>query len=334
MRRSAIFPAWGRILCGYRPFLSVEITKECPLRCPGCYAYEPGHLNDGKSFQALTELRGDELVGGVLALIRKFRPLHVSIVGGEPLVRYRELTPIIRQLDALEIETQVVTSAVSPIPREWGEFGNLHLAVSVDGLGPEHEVRRAPATYDRILRHIEGHQVIVHCTIIPQFLSQSGYLTEFARFWSLQPGVRKIWFSLFTPQKGQNTPERLSEAERGVAIDRISAIRSIYPKVYAPEMVLNGYRHPPASPAECIFAQITSCVSADLSTPVVPCQIGGRPECSECGCIAATGFASLGNIRLAGLLKLSDLFALSRRFGEKWRSRRPNGFHAENAPFA
>ena len=38
--------AWGRILTGYRPNLSIEITKECPLRCPGCYAYEDGHLGD------------------------------------------------------------------------------------------------------------------------------------------------------------------------------------------------------------------------------------------------------------------------------------------------
>ena len=36
--------AWGRILTGYRPNLSIEITKECPLRCPGCYAYGDEHL--------------------------------------------------------------------------------------------------------------------------------------------------------------------------------------------------------------------------------------------------------------------------------------------------
>ncbi len=34
-----VVQAWCRILSGYRPNLSIEITKECPLRCPGCYAY-------------------------------------------------------------------------------------------------------------------------------------------------------------------------------------------------------------------------------------------------------------------------------------------------------
>ena len=40
----AIFSAWGRILTGYKPFLSIEITREGPLRCPGCYAYGDEHL--------------------------------------------------------------------------------------------------------------------------------------------------------------------------------------------------------------------------------------------------------------------------------------------------
>ena len=42
-----VFTAWGRILAGYRPALSVEITRECPLRCPGCYAYGDEHLGGG-----------------------------------------------------------------------------------------------------------------------------------------------------------------------------------------------------------------------------------------------------------------------------------------------
>jgi hypothetical protein len=95
--------------------------------------------------------------------------------------------------------------------------------------------------------------------------------------------------------------------------------------VYAPEVVLNGYRHPPDSPSECIFAQTTRCVSVDLSTPVVPCQIGGRPECSECGCIAGAGLASIGKFKLAGLVKVSDIFRLSKQLGERFMGGLPRG---------
>ena len=40
----SLFQTWGRILGGRVPTLSIEITRECPLRCPGCYAYEDAHL--------------------------------------------------------------------------------------------------------------------------------------------------------------------------------------------------------------------------------------------------------------------------------------------------
>jgi organic radical activating enzyme len=323
MRKAAIFPAWSRILRGYQPFLSIEITKECPLHCSGCYAYSPDHLNNGRSIRSLSEWRGEELIHKVMALVRRHRPLHVSIVGGEPLVRTREVTHILALLNGLGIETQVVTSAVRPIPREWKQFSNLHLSVSVDGLQADHDSRRTPATYERVLRNIDGHAVIVHCTIIPKFLAAHDYLKDFVHTWSLLKNVRKIWFSLFTPQKNEFMPERLSPQDRAVAIDRIAALQSQYPKLYAPEIVLRGFRNPPDSPAECIFAQITKCVSADLETPILPCQIGGHPECPECGCIASAGMTAIGNIKLAGVVKLADLFACSKKIGERWRAGKP-----------
>jgi MoaA/NifB/PqqE/SkfB family radical SAM enzyme len=91
MKKSDVNPAWGRILMGYRPFLSIEITKECPLQCPGCHGYAPEHLGADANLRRLSDLRGDDLVNRVGALVQRRRPLHVSIVGGEPLVRYREL---------------------------------------------------------------------------------------------------------------------------------------------------------------------------------------------------------------------------------------------------
>src|SRR6201981_215650 len=86
-----IFSAWGRILTGYTPALSIEITRECPLRCPGCYAYGDDHLGGDVTLREVSDHSGQALVDGVLGLIDRHRPLHVSIVGGEPLVRYREL---------------------------------------------------------------------------------------------------------------------------------------------------------------------------------------------------------------------------------------------------
>src|SRR5256714_15296587 len=106
MRKADIIPAWGGILRGRRPFLSVEITRECPLRCPGCYAYQPEHLGAAGPLRQLSELKGEALVAGVLAMVRRFRPLHLSVVGGGPLVRIRELERSLPRLERLGVEGQ------------------------------------------------------------------------------------------------------------------------------------------------------------------------------------------------------------------------------------
>jgi sulfatase maturation enzyme AslB (radical SAM superfamily) len=202
MKRNEVIRAWGKILTGGYPSLSIEITKECPLRCPGCYAYEPEHLQQIGGLRDLSDFKGDDLIENVLALVRRYRPLHLSIVGGEPLVRFRELNELLPKLSEMGVAVQVVTSAVREIPKTWNKIENLYIVVSIDGLQPEHDARRKPATYGRILRNIAGHQITVHCTVTKQMTERQNYLKDFTRFWSEKPEVKKIWFSLFTPQIG------------------------------------------------------------------------------------------------------------------------------------
>src|SRR5436190_8028140 len=148
-----IFAAWGRILSGDMPAMSIEITRECPLHCPGCYAYGDEHLGGTVTLREVRDYKGQALIDGVIALVDKHQPLHLSIVGGEPLVRYRELDTLLPLLAARGIHTQLVTSAVREIPRHWAAIPRMSIVVSIDGLQPEHDVRRAPATYDRIQKH-------------------------------------------------------------------------------------------------------------------------------------------------------------------------------------
>src|SRR5215470_13037806 len=115
LKLAQVLAAWKSILTGSSPMLSIEITRECPLRCPGCYAYGDTHLGGGVTLRGLADYRGDELVQRVIGLVRQHRPLHVSIVGGEPLIRQRELGRILPALSAMGVHTMVVTSAVIPI---------------------------------------------------------------------------------------------------------------------------------------------------------------------------------------------------------------------------
>src|SRR5687768_18446187 len=64
-----------------------------------------------------------------LPILDEHRPVHVSIIGGEPLVRHRELGQILPRLADRGVYTQVVTSAVRPIPLEWAalQIGRAHV---------------------------------------------------------------------------------------------------------------------------------------------------------------------------------------------------------------
>src|SRR5262245_30806579 len=245
-----IFIAWGRILRGYRPALSVEITRECPLRCPGCYAYGDEHLGGEVTLRQVSDYKGQELIDRFMDLVDEHKPVHISIVGGEPLVRFRELNEILPKLAARGIYMQVVTSAVRPIPIEWASIPRLQMVVSIDGLQPEHDVRRTPATYDRVLKHIVGHQITVHCTVTRQQVQRDGYLEEFLRFWSAQEEVEKIWCSLYTPQLGEVSEERLRPVDRERVVHDLLALRLKFPKLALPTGLIDVYANPPDSPAE------------------------------------------------------------------------------------
>src|SRR5438045_3396904 len=184
-----ILTAWGRILTGYTPALSIEITRECPLRCPGCYAYGDDHLGGGVTLREVRDFKGQELTGQFLALVDR---------------------------------------------------------------------QRTPATYDRILKHIEGHKITVHCTITRQQVNRPGYMEEFLRLWSARREVEKIWISLYTPQIGEISEERLRPDDRARVVNDLMALRLRYPKLALPKGLIEVYADPPASPEHCVFARTTA----------------------------------------------------------------------------
>jgi sulfatase maturation enzyme AslB (radical SAM superfamily) len=316
LKTSEVIRAWGKILKGERPSLSIEITRECPLQCPGCYAYDDAHLGGGATLRSLHDRKGQALVDGVLELVDRLRPLHLSLVGGDPLVRYRELESMIPPLLARGVHVQVVTSAFRPLAASWTLLPRLNIVVSIDGLKPEHDIRRAPATYDRILKNIAGQNVTIHCTVTGQMMKRPGYLKEFLEFWTPRPEIRKVWFSLFTPQIGDQLPEMLLPEERQQAVADMLNLRLEFPKLDMPEGLIRQFTAPPAGPADCVFALTTQTLSADLKTKIVPCQFGGNPDCASCGCIASMGLAAVAAHKLGGFLPVGAIFKASVKIGQ------------------
>lgn len=316
MRISEVLRAWKKILQGEAPSLSIEITRECPLRCPGCYAYGSDHLGGGVTLRELRDFKGQELVDNIMQAVDHFKPLHLSLVGGDPLVRYRELEQLVPLITERGIHLQIVTSAFRPFPLSWTQNPLVNVVVSIDGLQPEHDVRRTPATYQRILANIAGQKITVHCTVTAQMMDRPDYLKEFVEFWSAKHEINKIWFSIFTPQMGDQLPEILTPGQRAQVITDLTQLRKLYPKIDMPQEMIQQFATPPDSPKDCIFAQTTKSISADLKSMITPCQFGGQPDCSQCGCAASMGLAAVGAYKLGGLIPLKPIFDLSRRVGQ------------------
>jgi MoaA/NifB/PqqE/SkfB family radical SAM enzyme len=298
--------AWKSILTGSSPMLSIEVTRECPLKCPGCYAYGDGHLGGSVTLRGLADYRGEELVQRLIALVRQHHPLHVSLVGGEPLVRHRELSRVLPVLSAMGVHTMVVTSAVIPIPSEWMSIPRVRVAVSVDGLPEHHDPRRAPATYNRILQNIEDTRVNIHWTITRAMADRDDYADEYLAFWSRRPEVVRIWVSLYTPQKGEVSDEMLTAAQRIRIAGQLVTMKNRYPKLLFNEGIAGAILSPPKNPGECMFARMSTNYSADLATRVEPCVFGGDPDCSQCGCASSIGLHWLKELGI-GPVKIKHL---------------------------
>lgn len=305
--KSKLFSAWGRILLGRLPMLSIEITRECPLHCPGCYAYGDMHLGGQTTLRQLSDYRGQELVDRVLQLVRQHRPLQVSLVGGEPLLRHRELSQILPALSEMGVYSMVVTSAVVPIPREWMQIPRAIVAVSVDGLPEHHDVRREPATYDRILRNIEGRRVNIHWTITRPMLARRSYLEEYVAFWNARPEVDRIWVSIYTPQQGEQSPEMLEPEDRHSLLAELLRIKPRFGKLLINQGIVHALAEPPANPDECLFSKMSVNYSADFETRVEPCVFGGTPDCSQCGCAISSGLHWLKSVEVVGPLKMDHI---------------------------
>ena len=104
----------------------------------------------------------------------------------------------------------------------------------------------------------------------------------------------------------------LRPEDRECVVREIGELAARHPKLadMRPQLIA-GYLRPPATPADCIFAKTTACVSSDLKRAITPCQFGGDPDCTQCGCMASMGLDAVGRHRLAGVLPVRRVLSAS-----------------------
>src|SRR6202030_2373711 len=107
------------------------------------------------------------------------------------------------------------------------------------------------------LKNIAGRRVNIHCTIVRQQLQQPGYLEQFLALWSARPEINRIWFSVYTPQRGESSAEKLLPEDRLRLVELLPSLSRRFPKLMLPEGMARAFAAPPSSPADCLFAKMS-----------------------------------------------------------------------------
>jgi hypothetical protein len=107
---------------------------------------------------------------------------------------------------------------------------------------------------------------------------------------------------------------------REKAVADLDRLRIDLPKLRFGAPLKKAFLNPPQSPQDCTFARVTRTISADFKTVVEPCQFGGTPNCSECGCLASVGLHTLTQYQLpVARIPVGSLFEASDRVGHTVR---------------
>lgn len=165
--------------CKYhkRPYLvNLEVTKRCNAKCDFC-AYWQDPVKDELDDYA--------------PVIKKLRPVVVSITGGEPLIR-KDLCGIIRGARPYCHYMVMITNGAllnEDVAENLSDAGINQLAISLDYLSEQHdEVRKLKGLFDKISTLVpklasKGYKIVLNTVIMEANLDHIIPLAHQAKSW-------------------------------------------------------------------------------------------------------------------------------------------------------
>jgi len=92
-------------------------------------------------------------------------------------------------------------------------------------------------------------------------MQQPGDLDECVSFWNARPEVNKIWIGVYTPQRGEVSPEIFPPPAASAWPAKIPALSRRYPKLLVPDGMAKAFLVPPSSPEPCVFGGDPDCAA-------------------------------------------------------------------------
>jgi len=159
--------------------VNLEVTKRCNAKCNFCPYWQ--------------EKAGEELAD-YAPVIKKFKPVVVSVTGGEPLMR-KDCVDIIRGIRPYCHYIGFITNGrllTEPKARELVGAGVDHISISLDDLGTQHdEMRQIKGLYDHLSNLVpdlasRGYRIIFNTVIMESNLNQILPIAYKAQEWGVQ----------------------------------------------------------------------------------------------------------------------------------------------------
>jgi MoaA/NifB/PqqE/SkfB family radical SAM enzyme len=283
----------GFFLFGFpgNAFGSIDVSKECNLRCKHCYFFE-------QDYDA--ELSVDEWIEKLETLRRttsrrQWPFFQCTWVGGEPLIR-KELIERGRKYFR---HNTVVTNGTIPLP----DWPDVHFYISIDGDEPTHEaLRNKKGIYRRAMRNVAEHPEL-EVTIAYCITARNVHCIEEAVIDWARAGASRMTFDFYTPIETiseTDEPLFLPLDERDRVLDTLLELKAIYGDFFVlPERAFRLMKSDVCRSVtdDCLFAKKSFALGPD-GTPKNKCMMGEKADCDRCGCVVPFYLASLVDRRL------------------------------------
>ena len=209
---------WYYLRCKARhnpPLINLEITKSCNARCSFCNYWQLG--------------QGPELED-YSPIIRKFRPVLVSVSGGEPLLR-RDYPRVLAGIRPYCHYLSIITNGKllnEDSARSLTEAGANQICVSLDYLGEQHDrARGVPGLYEHISRTVptlaqKGYRITLNAVIMESNLDQILAIAHQAKEWGVS-----ISFSAYCSLKRDDRNEMVRKRRHSQLVGIMKEIRRL-----------------------------------------------------------------------------------------------------------
>jgi sulfatase maturation enzyme AslB (radical SAM superfamily) len=275
----------GFFLFGFprNAFGSIDVSKECNLRCRHCYFFEQDYAG---------ELSVDEWIEKLEALKRqgsrrRWPFFQCTWVGGEPLIR----KDLIERGRKYFQHNTVVTNGTIPLP----SWPDVHFYVSIDGDEEQHErIRRKKGIYRRAMRNIAEHPDL-EVTIAYCITRQNVECIERAVIDWAAAGASRMTFDFYTPIETIEEPLFLPLKERDRVLDLLLELKRVYGDFFVlPERAFRLMKSDVCKQVtdHCLFAE-KSFAFGPTGEHKEKCMMGPKADCDRCGCVVPFYLASL-----------------------------------------